>query len=325
MTSVLRVTSAMTAHEKPTVGDSKISFVSIDHLGWLRCDGRAVSADQYGLLYNVIGNTFGGSGKLFNLPNASGVVPGISSPSYPTGTLVGEYEHTLIIAEMPSHNHGVAPGGQIATNNLTSQDTHDHGGFTGLIGTGITINNNITGITINNNVTGISINNNSTGVTVKADEGNHSHTYIDAYFAENQGSGGGVRGTSAAIDTDNQFYYRTSTAPFWSATPEALTTGGTGTHNHTITDPQHNHTITDNGHIHNITDPQHNHAITDPTHQHTIASYQHTHTMNPAGGDQPHNNMQPTLFIGNLFIYSGDPPAGTWPYTIGPSGVATIY
>jgi microcystin-dependent protein len=40
----------------------------------------------------------------------------------------------------------------------------------------------------------------------------------------------------------------------------------------------------------------HTHTVTDPTHRHAIASN---------GGSQPHNNMQPTLFLGNLFIYSG--------------------
>ena len=43
------------------------------------------------------------------------------------------------------------------------------------------------------------------------------------------------------------------------------------------------------------------------THNHTIASDTHAHTLNPAGGDLPHNNIQPTLFMGNMFIYSGIP------------------
>jgi microcystin-dependent protein len=30
-------------------------------------------------------------------------------------------------------------------------------------------------------------------------------------------------------------------------------------------------------------------------------------TINATGGDQPHNNIQPTLFMGNMFIYSGIP------------------
>ena len=48
--------------------------------------------------------------------------------------------------------------------------------------------------------------------------------------------------------------------------------------------------------------------IVDPGHTHTIASN---------GGDQYHNNIQPTLFYGNLFIYSGIPMIGKFPYMIG--------
>lgn len=220
MTSVLRTNAAFTAHQKPTVGDSKISFVSIDHLGWLRCDGRSLSVADYGILYKVIGTTFGGSGAYFNLPDASGVVPGISSPAYPTGTLVGEYTHTLTIQEMPVHNHdasGVDASGEpintpspFGTGNTSYISNHNHGGATsGLIG-----GNNIVNAT--------------EGVT----------------------GGGG-----------------------------AIVNAGEGSHDHTISG--------------------------DGAHLHTIASN---------GLGEPHNNMQPTLFIGNLFIYCGDPTEGAWPY-----------
>lgn len=53
------------------------------------------------------------------------------------------------------------------------------------------------------------------------------------------------------------------------------------------------------------------------THSHTIASDTHSHTINSNGGDTAHNNIQPTLFIGNTFIYSGIPTNGAWPFTVG--------
>jgi microcystin-dependent protein len=34
-------------------------------------------------------------------------------------------------------------------------------------------------------------------------------------------------------------------------------------------------------------------------------SANHSHSISSQGGDQPHNNMQPTLFIGSMFIFSG--------------------
>lgn len=43
----------------------------------------------------------------------------------------------------------------------------------------------------------------------------------------------------------------------------------------------------------------------------------HAHTLNPAGLDQYHNNVQPTIGMGNMFIYSGRPLAGSYPYTAG--------
>jgi microcystin-dependent protein len=53
------------------------------------------------------------------------------------------------------------------------------------------------------------------------------------------------------------------------------------------------------------------------THTHAISSDTHSHTINSNGGDTAHNNIQPTLFIGNTFIYSGIPTNGAWPFTVG--------
>lgn len=46
-------------------------------------------------------------------------------------------------------------------------------------------------------------------------------------------------------------------------------------------------------------------------------SHTHTFTTSNTGGDQPHNNMQPTLFYGNMFIYCGKVNDGSFPYTTG--------
>jgi microcystin-dependent protein len=43
----------------------------------------------------------------------------------------------------------------------------------------------------------------------------------------------------------------------------------------------------------------------------------HSHSIAPQGGNVAHNNMQPTLFIGNVFIFSGVPTAGYYPGTVG--------
>lgn len=49
----------------------------------------------------------------------------------------------------------------------------------------------------------------------------------------------------------------------------------------------------------------------------SITTNPHTHTITSQGGDVAHNNMQPTLFMGNMFIYSGKVNYGNYPYTAG--------
>lgn len=219
MTSYARAPFTLNAHQRPTVGDTKMGFAALDHMGWLVCDGRTVNVSDFELLFNVIQYTFGGSGTTFKLPDFTGRVAGMPGQPLPTdtrspttytqGQAAGYQQHTLIVNEMPSHNHGTQTGtGQPATKyELTSDYTHDHGGSTG-INTGTV-------------VTGGGQTTNDTTVT-------------------------------ALVSHDN--YYTSLT---------------TGTHTHSITPDTHHHTL------------------------------------NPQGGDQPHNNMQPTLFFGNMFIYCG--------------------
>jgi microcystin-dependent protein len=40
----------------------------------------------------------------------------------------------------------------------------------------------------------------------------------------------------------------------------------------------------------------------------------HQHSISTQGEDVPHNNMQPTIFMGNMFIFSGKYGAGYFPY-----------
>lgn len=112
------ITKAMIDDISPTypgieVGDYKRRAVSYSPgLGWLLCDGQAVSRTTYSLLFNVIGTTFGvGDGSTtFNLPNATGRVSvtagsGAGLTNRFVGDVFGEERTTLTEAQMPAHTH----------------------------------------------------------------------------------------------------------------------------------------------------------------------------------------------------------------------------
>lgn len=134
-------------------------------------------------------------------------------------------------------------------------------------------------------------------------------------------------------------------------------------HNHDYIDPLHRHAIPDPGHAHSITDPTHTHSYsaTNTNNQNVgypagggspdvnSGAFSATTSSNATGisvntnstgivstafmstgitilnrgGDVPHNNIQPTLTIGNMFVFSGygrnaagvtDPRL--WPYAV---------
>jgi microcystin-dependent protein len=238
MTSTLRISSANTARTKPTTGDTKMSFVNTDHLGWLKCDGREMDKTADNLLFQVIGYTFGGSGNVFNLPNPAGRVMGTvgtvtddnnRSRTYVASTnngKVGELDHKLTVPEMPAHNHNkltASPGANTTADGTTSvQGDHTHG---------------ITDL-------------------------GHSHPVS---------------------------YY----------TPLPATTASIA-----------GHEVADNTTIITSTSPAFTNISINP-------AGAHSHTISSNGGDQYHNNIQPTLFYGNTFIYCGVPMRGEFPFKTG--------
>jgi microcystin-dependent protein len=199
---------------KPTVGDTKLSLVGSDHMGWLICDGRTLNVKDFYYLYQVIGTTYGTTASTtFKLPDPAGRVlgvigSGVGLTTRAAGSNVGAETHTLSIAEMPTHNH---PGSS-----------------------------------------------NNTAVTGITDSG-HAHSYTAA-------------GGDSTDRVQTGLVGDTTTGAF------GATTGSSSAN------------------------------IVDPSHTHTLV-------MSNQGGSNPHNNMQPTLFVGNMFIYCGKPSVGSYPFT----------
>jgi len=237
-----------------SIGDYKWTANNNDFKGWLLCDGRSLLRAQYDELYGVIGTSFGSSATgYFNLPNMKGRVMGA------IGTTGND--------EDANHALGHSIGNENITLSSSQIPLHSHSGTTDASSTGITSS----GTTANS----------TTGLTVDSVLG-HTHTYNDAYFAENQGGAGSNFGTNGDTDNDNSFRWRNASGGN-NDTPQDLDTGSSGGHSHTVTDTGHTHTFTA--------------TITDPTHTHTF-------TTQETGGDASHSNVQPTLYAGNLFIFA---------------------
>ncbi|WP_261387635.1 phage tail protein [Chitinophaga pinensis] len=88
---------------------------------WALCWGQILSIAQNTALFSLLGTTFGGNGQTtFALPDLRGRVPvgtgqGPGLPNVNLGEIAGEPSHTLIITEMPAHNHVATAGAMVAS------------------------------------------------------------------------------------------------------------------------------------------------------------------------------------------------------------------
>lgn len=262
------------------IGEYKYTGLSEDINGWLICDGRSLSRSTYKDLFDVIGTNFGSEDDLsFSLPDFRGRVAGVAGigdglTERSIGDVVGTETETLSSLQIPSHSH---------TGTVNSGGVHSHAGTIASDGV-----HNHSGSVASDGVHSHSASTNTTG--------SHLHAYNDAYFAENQGgAGGGKFGTSSGCDTDNSFYWRTAEGGY-STSASDINTSSSGNHSHTVTvdnSSSHTHGLT----INNST--SHTHGITiDNSTSHT-----HTFTTGTTGSGQSHNNIQPTLFGGNMMIF----------------------
>lgn len=176
----------------------------------------------------------------------------------------------------------------------------------GAIGHGANLTNRVAGTNVGEETHLLTINelvsHTHTGTTVAAghhvhngityESGEHSHTgYTNAAGEHNHthNAGGGQNnvglavadGSNTVIDTDGS----SGELNVWTV-PRALHINNSGSHSHTVT--------TD-------TSAEHSHMFT------TSENTDHVHTFTSAatGGSQAFNVMQPTLFAGNVFIYTG--------------------
>jgi microcystin-dependent protein len=98
---------------EPYIGQIMCAGFAFAPHGYALCNGANIPILQNQALYSLLGNTYGGSGTNFNLPDlcgrtffGAGISP-VSGNTYARGQSGGSETVTLIDAQMPPHQHTV--------------------------------------------------------------------------------------------------------------------------------------------------------------------------------------------------------------------------
>ncbi len=70
------------------------------------CNWQLLPINQNQALFSLLGTTYGGNGQTnFALPDLRGKAAMSMGSGYTLGEVVGEYQHTITIGELPAHTH----------------------------------------------------------------------------------------------------------------------------------------------------------------------------------------------------------------------------
>ena len=95
---------------------------------WAFCQGQILSIAQNTALFSLLGTTYGGNGQTtFGLPDFRGRVPvgtgqGPGLPSINLGEASGSHMTTLVITNMPAHNHTATVNVGVSDANASSTE-----------------------------------------------------------------------------------------------------------------------------------------------------------------------------------------------------------
>jgi len=104
----------------PFVAEIRIFPFNFAPKGWAFCDGQLLPISQNTALFSLLGTTYGGDGKsTFALPDLQGSAPmhpgqGSGLSLHDLGESGGTESVTLLVTEMPAHQHGVGRAANVA-------------------------------------------------------------------------------------------------------------------------------------------------------------------------------------------------------------------
>lgn len=91
---------------QPFLGEIRVVSFNFPPKGWALCNGQTLSISQNAALFSLLGTMYGGNGvQTFQLPNFQARMPMHFGNGYVQGETSGEQSHTLILNEIPTHNH----------------------------------------------------------------------------------------------------------------------------------------------------------------------------------------------------------------------------
>jgi microcystin-dependent protein len=105
--------------------------------GWAFCQGQVLSIAQNTALFSLLGTTYGGNGQTtFALPDLRGRMPigagqGPGLSNYTLGEVGGNENVTLLLNNMPPHNHPVTGTVQIPVNGDSANIDSPDGSYPG--------------------------------------------------------------------------------------------------------------------------------------------------------------------------------------------------
>jgi microcystin-dependent protein len=93
---------------EPFLSEIRIMSFNFAPKGWAQCNGQLLPINQNQALFSLLGTTYGGDGRVtFGLPDLRGRTPIHVGSGHTLGERGGEQNHTLTLAEIPTHAHTV--------------------------------------------------------------------------------------------------------------------------------------------------------------------------------------------------------------------------
>jgi microcystin-dependent protein len=100
----------------PFLAEMRIMSFNFAPKGWAECNGQFLPINQNQALFALLGTTYGGNGQTtFALPDLRSRTPVHMGQGITLGERGGEESHTVIMSEMPAHNH-IAQGNSAVPN-----------------------------------------------------------------------------------------------------------------------------------------------------------------------------------------------------------------